>query len=338
MRNLILMLVMLLGSYASAQHGTYGDYQVIDADFRNEVDTFNNNTYDWAWAQDQITFDPRNNPAHRSDFTSNSINRFGQSGTVSITVTSVVTEGDFTNYKWGTRTEPTSAVYLNRGELVSDAQTYVDAVAGREVFIWEISDRIYTASIGTTTFTFTSDIIAEDLNHFEGTRIHHDAQDEIVNRFVYASDVERVVTGFTQALFDNPPAAGFDFPSQFDGNPSVTVLLIGVRMQRGHLIDSHTRTPVTEGARLDVVNSNYQATGNCVGPANYHDHLVSALGSALTIIDEGFEYTFTSPTSVDYTILLNTDSVDAVSTVSGNANSERDPCANVITDWLLSRD
>ena len=345
------MLAVLLGSYASAQLPTLEalgggpnfrinteDYRVVDTPFAIELAGIINGDFDWSWAQDQIAFNPRNNPAHRSDFTSNSLTRNGQTGTTTITVTSVVAENDFTNYRWGTRTEPTSALYLNRGELVRDAQIYVDAVAGREVFIWEISDRIYTASAGTTTFTFTVDTIVEDLNHFEGTRIYHDLQDEIVYRFVYASDPQIVVEGFTQTLFDNPPASGFDFPSRFDGDPSVAVLLVGVRMQRGHLPDSFARTPITEGARIDVINSNYQASSNCVDPAGYHDHLVATLGSALEIVDEGFEYIFTSPNSGTYTILISANTIDAISNTSGNANSVGDPCANVITDWLLDRD
>ena len=347
------MLGILVASISNAQHGTFGDYQVIDADFRNEVDTFNSNTYDWSWAQDQITFDPRNNPAHRSDFTSNSINRFEQSGTISITVTSVVTEGDFTNYKWGTRTEPTSALYLNRDELVRDAQIHVDAVAGREVFIWEISDRIYTASAGTTTFTFDRNTIAEDLNHFEGTRIHHDAQDEIGFEFRFSSVVASTVPNFTQADWDNAlsdPTFEFDFPSQYDDHSSVNVIRQAVRIRRGHLDDTSTRTPLQDVAMTEsIANSNYESAVGCEDNSdNYHRWFIdfqtrlansaTNIGS-LSIVDQDLEYTFISPTDVSYTILFSGTSISAQTTIEGSGGINIISfCANEITEWLEERD
>ena len=353
------MLVMLLGSYSNAQLPTLESlgggpnfringeaFRVTDTPFANELASLINGNFDWSWAEDQIVFNPRNNPAHRNDYTSNSLTRNGQSGTTTITVTSVVTEGDFTNYRWGTRTEPTSALYLNRDELIRDAQIYVDAVAGREVFIWEISDRIYTASIGTTTFTFTSNIIAEDLNHFEGTRIYYDAPDTFTVGFLLdQADPTSVIPGFTQAEWDANPRE-FRFNGRND-DPSIPVYRVTVRQQNGHLRDSESRTPFASPTFEFFTNLNYVSDANCVGPDMFHRHLsdwrtrLNNFGNIgrLTIYSysqSDGEYTYHSRGGEVYTILI----VNGIMSVtnSGSTMTNSSGCANEITEWLEDRD
>ena len=359
MKKLLVALVMLYAGAVSAQlpdvqalgggpnfRINTEDYRVVDTPFANELASLVNETFDWSWAQDQIVFNPRNNPLHRSDYTSDSLTRNGQTGTTTITVTSVVTENDFTNYKWGTRTAPTSALYLNREELVRDAQIYVDAVAGREVFIWEISDRIYTASAGSTTFTFTSNIIAEDLTHFEGTRIYHDEQDTFTVGFLFdQNDPTSVITGFTQANWDANPRE-FRFTGH-DDDPSIPVYRVTVRQQNGHLRDSESRTPFASPTFEFFTNLNYVANANCVGPDMFHRHLsdwrtrlnnFNNLGS-LTIYSysqSDGEYTYASRGGEVYTILI----VNGIMSVTnvGSTMTNSSGCANEITEWLEERD
>ena len=102
MRKLILMLVVLLGSFANAQLPTIGwsghnvengqqysingvHYTVPQLEFRQELASLRNGNFDWSWAIDQIVFDPRTESSHRSDFPV-TLTRNGQSGTVTVTV------------------------------------------------------------------------------------------------------------------------------------------------------------------------------------------------------------------------------------------------------------
>ena len=105
MRNLILMLVMLLGSYSNAQNGIPNiqalgggpnfrinteDYRVVDTPFANELASIVNNTFDW----DQVTWNfglPLRSALIEPDvYPTLTGVRNGNEVTVSLTVTNVL--------------------------------------------------------------------------------------------------------------------------------------------------------------------------------------------------------------------------------------------------------
>ena len=122
------MLVVLLSSFANAQitnppnilyQGSesyrinFVNYQVPQLEFRQELASFANGTFDWSWVQsrsdtsaNQVFFDPFNEIEHRSNYRVN-ITRNGQSQDVTVTVSSTMSDG---LYRWGPDTGPTSTV------------------------------------------------------------------------------------------------------------------------------------------------------------------------------------------------------------------------------------
>ena len=158
MRNLILMLVMLLGSYSNAQTYTHPttnvDYTIVSGDnsFTNDVNGLADGSFSWSWTQPvsdisatQIFFDPAGNPEHRSDYVV-SLTRNGQSGNVTVTVTSTTSVGQ---YRWGTATAPTSSVdHSDINRAIADARASLSV--GESAYIWTTATTSYHATLGQT--------------------------------------------------------------------------------------------------------------------------------------------------------------------------------------------
>ena len=372
MRNLLIAILFVFAGVLNAQtdehgntilptvtwhHGTQdyvinGTRYTVPGDanrpLRVELAGLRDGEFDWSWADQTVGFNPAGRTEHRQSFNV-PLTRNNQQGFVRVHVTNA--PFGIISYRWGTQTSATSTVtYFDRNEIIRDAQDYVDVVAGREVYLWEISDIRYTARIGTTTLTTRAIQGGNDNNIFQnvprntGTRIYHDLQDEIRFEFRFSSVVASTVPNFTQADWDNAltdPTFEFDFPSEYNESPSVNVIRQAVRVRRGHLDDTSTRTPLQDVVMTESIsNSNYMTTNNCIQYAGYHDHFVSTLGSSLTVGFAGEEYTFITPTNVSYTIIVNANnSISAGDTVLGAGGLNTVSfCANEITDWLLARD
>ena len=167
MKNLLFAVVMLFAGAMSAQivnppeigwrggqvyniNGT--DYTVPERDFRVELAAVRDGEFDWSWTQPisdisatQIFFDPAGNPEHRSDYMV-TLTRNGQSGNVTVTVTSTTSVGQ---YRWGTATAPTSSVdHSDINRAIADARASLSV--GESAYIWTTATTSYHATLGQT--------------------------------------------------------------------------------------------------------------------------------------------------------------------------------------------
>ena len=188
MRKLILMLVVLLSSFANGQYSHGGeDYTIVSGDtaFTNDVNGLADGSFSWSWTQPvsdisatQIFFDPAGNPAHRSDYVV-SLTRNGQSGDVTVTVTSTTSVGQ---YRWGTATAPTSSVdHSDINRAIADARASLSV--GESAYIWTTATTSYHATLGQTQLLVRApdgnggNVIGGSANPTRGQQIQYDEPD-----------------------------------------------------------------------------------------------------------------------------------------------------------------